>query len=123
MVFKIGDKDYTNNVIMDTYDVNQIDIFTSWEDANGITHRDVYRRKIKGQFDMQISKLSEYQGFINDIQTYSNSGNFLSCVLAVNNLNTENVAADCFIEYTPIRTMNNDYTKGYLSFTVKIEER
>lgn len=123
MVFKIGDKDYSDKVLMDTYDMNQIDIFTSWEDANGITHRDVYRKKIKGQFDMKISKLSEYQEFLNDVQNYRNVDNYVSCVLAVNNLDAENIQAECFIEYTPIRTRNNNYTKGYLSFTVKLEER
>lgn len=123
MVFKIGDKNYSDKVLMDTYDMNQIDIFTSWEDANGITHRDVYRKKIKGQFDMKISKLSEYQEFLNDVQNYRNVDNFVSCVLAVNNLDAENIQAECFIEYTPIRTRNNNYTKGYLSFTVKLEER
>lgn len=123
MVFKIGDKDYSDKVLMDTYDMNQIDIFTSWEDANGITHRDVYRKKIRGQFDMKISKLSEYQEFLNDVQNYRNVDNYVSCVLAVNNLDAENIQAECFIEYTPIRTRNNNYTKGYLSFTVKLEER
>lgn len=123
MVFKIGDKDYSDKVLMDTYDMNQIDIFTSWEDANGITHRDVYRKKIKGQFDMKISKLSEYQEFLNDVQNCRNVDNYVSCVLAVNNLDAENIQAECFIEYTPIRTRNNNYTKGYLSFTVKLEER
>lgn len=123
MVFKIGENDYSGKVLMDTFNVNRIDVFTTWEDANGTTHRDIYRHKIQGQFDMMISKLSEYQAFINDIHDQSTNGGYVPCKIAVNNYDVENVDADLFIEYTPVRSMNNNYTKGYLSFTVTVEER
>lgn len=123
MVFAIGDNDYSGKVIVDTYSVNRIDIYTEWEDANGTTHRDVYRQKIQGQFDMQIAKMSEYQSFIDDIRAHKTNGGYVPCMVCVNNYNLENVNANLFIDYTPIKTMNNDYTKGYLSFTVTIEER
>lgn len=123
MVFKIGENDYSGKVLMDTFNVNRIDVFTTWEDANGTTHRDIYRHKIQGQFDMMISKLSEYQAFINDIHDQSTNGGYVPCKIAVNNYDAENVDADLFIEYTPVRSMNNNYTKGYLSFTVTVEER
>lgn len=123
MVFAIGNNDYSGKVIVDTYSVNRIDIYTEWEDANGTIHRDVYRQKIQGQFDMQIAKMSEYQAFIDDVRNHKTNGGYVSCKVCVNNYNLENVNADLFIDYTPIKTMNNDYTKGYLSFTVTIEER
>lgn len=123
MVFAIGENDYSSKVLMDTYGVNQIDIFTQWEDANGRTHRDVYRKKIQGTFDMQISSITEYQEFISDIQHGTSNGGFVPCKVAVNNLDVENVSADLFVSYTPIRTRNSNYTKGYMSFTVTIEER
>lgn len=123
MVFAIGENDYSAKVLMDTYNVNQIDVFTQWEDANGITHRDVYRKRITGSFDMQISNISEYQAFIQDVQNNMQNGGFVTCKVAVNNLNTENVQKDLFIDYQPIRTRNSNYTKGYMSFTVTIEER
>lgn len=123
MVFAIGENDYSDKVLMDTYNVNQIDVFTQWEDANGIMHRDVYRKKITGSFDMQISKLSEYQTFIQDVQSHIQDGGYVTCKVAVNNLNVENVQANLFIDYAPIRTRNSNYTKGYMSFTVTIEER
>ena len=123
MVFKIGDNDYSGKVLVDTYDVNRIDIYTEWEDANGRTHRDVYRKKIQGSFDMQISKISEYQAFILDIQNSTANGGYVPCKVCVNNQNQEDVLADLFIDYSPIKTMMNNYTKGYLSFTVTVEER
>ena len=55
MVFKIGENDYSSKVVMDTYNVNRIDVYTEWEDANGTKHRDVYRQKIQGDFEMLIS--------------------------------------------------------------------
>lgn len=123
MVFKIGDNDYSAKVLMDTYDVNRIDIYTEWEDANGTKHRDVYRQRIQGAFDMQISKLSEYQAFINDVHENTTNGGYVRCGVCVNNYDHEDVLADLFIDYQPIKTRNNNYTKGYMAFTVKVEER
>ena len=123
MVFKIGDNDYSAKVLMDTYNVNRIDIYTEWEDANGTNHRDVYRKRIQGEFDMLISSVSEYSAFIADVQNNTTNGGYVTCKVCVNNYNQENVQADMFIDYTPIKTMNNNYTKGYLSFTVRVEER
>lgn len=122
MVFKIGDNDYSAKVLMDTYEVNKIPIYTSWEDANGTTHRDVYRQKIQGQFDMEIAKLTEYQAFISDVAANMTRDNYLPVTLAVNNTN-EVVAANIFLEYSPVQTRLNNYTKSYLSFTVTVEER
>lgn len=123
MVFKIGLNDYSSKVLMDTYNVNRIDIYTEWEDANGTMHRDIYRKKIQGEFDMFISDMTEYAAFIADVQSNTTNGGFVPCKVCVNNYNQENVQADMFIDYTPIKTMNNNYTKGYLSFTVRVEER
>ena len=123
MVFKIGNNDYSDKVLMDTYNVNRIDVYTEWEDANGTTHRDIYRHKIQGEFDMKISKLSDYQAFIADIARNKRNGGYVPCYVCVNNENIENVYVQLFIDYTPIKTMNNNYTKGYMSFTVRVEER
>ena len=123
MVFKIGANDYSEKVILDTYQVNQTDIFTEWQDANGLYHHDVYRKRIMGQFEMQISKLTEYQDFIDDVRANMQNGGFVPCKIAVNNLNQENIDADLFISYTPIASRNNNYTKAYSSFTVTVEER
>lgn len=123
MVFKIGANDYSDKVLMDTYQVNQIDVFTEWEDANGRKHRDVYRQRIQGSFEMQISKLSEYQAFITDVAANRTNGGYVPCYVCVNNRNQENVLADLFIDYEVIKTMQSNYTKGYLSFGVQVEER
>lgn len=123
MVFKIGDNDYSAKVVMDTYNVNRIDIYTEWEDANGTVHRDVYRRRISGSFDMMIEKISEYQAFISDVQNHTENGGYVRCSVCVNNYNQEDVVANLFIDYAPIKTMQSNYTKGYLTFTVNVEER
>lgn len=124
MVFKVGNVDYSSKVLVDTYNVNRIDVYTEWEDANGITHRNIYRKRIQGEFEMLISNISEYATFISDINRYrSEKDGFVPCRVCVNNENQENVYADMFIDYAPIKTMQNNYTKGYLSFTVRVEER
>lgn len=123
MVFKVGNNDYSDKVVMDTYNVNRIDIYTSWEDANGRTHRDVYRKKIQGEFEMLISNVSEYRDFITDVHNNTTNGGYVPCKVFINNYDQDDVSADLFIDYTPIKTMQNNYTKGFLKFTVTIEER
>lgn len=124
MVFKLGDVDYSDKVVMDSYDVNQIDVYTSWEDANGTVHRSSYRKKIEGQFDMKFSNVEDYQQFIINLRLFKvpNMNDSVRCRVAVNNLD-EVQQSYFYIDYATIRTMNNNYTKGYLSFTVTIEER
>lgn len=123
MVFKIGANDYSAKIMVDTFQVNQTNVYTEWQDANGLYHRDIYRKRIMGQFDMQISKLTEYQDFIDDVLANMQNGGFVPCKIAVNNLNQENIDADLFISYTPVASRNNNYTKGYSKFTVTVEER
>jgi len=123
MVFAIGNNDYSGKVLMDTYNVNQMDVYSQWEDANGRTHRDVYRKKVVGSFDMLISDLVEYQDFISDVQTHTVNGGYVRCKIAINNTNAENVQKDLFIDYSSIVTRSALNRKGYLSFTVNIEER
>ena len=123
MVFKIADKDFSDKVLVDTYNVNRIDIYTEWEDANGTMHRDIYRHRVQGEFDMLISNISEYSEFIATLYSNKQNGGYVPCYVCVNNENMENVLANLYIDYTPIKTMNNNYTKGYLSFTVRVEER
>lgn len=124
MVFKLYDTDYSDKIMMDTYDVNEIDVFTSWEDANGTIHRSSYRKQVKGQFDMMFSNLVEYQAFIMKAHANrsQNHGGAIFCEVAVNNLDAVHPAY-YYVDFETIRTMNNNYTKGYLNFTVTIEER
>lgn len=123
MVFKVGNNDYSSKVLMDTYQINRIDIYTEWEDANGTKHRSIYRQKVQGEFEMQISNLSEYNAFISDIQANKYPDGYVDVRLAINNENTEDCNVLAFIDYTPVRSMRSDYTKSYLSFTVTVEER
>lgn len=122
MVFKINNKDFSDKVLMDTYNVNRIDIYTEWEDANGTIHRDIYRTKIQGEFDMMISNMSDYREFINAVRNNKRIGGFVPCYVCVNNEDLEGEFCYLFIDYTPIKTMNNNYTKGYMSFTVRVEQ-
>jgi len=123
MVFKIGDNDYSGRVVVDTFNVNRIDIYTEWDDANGTTHRDVYRQRVEGEFDMLIANLAEYEAFVQDVRQHTANGGYVTCKVSVNNYNQENYQANLFVEYTPVRTMMNNYTKGYQSFTVRVRER
>lgn len=121
MVFKIGDNDYSKNVVMDSYNVNQYDVYKEWEDANGTIHRHVYRKKVKGTFTMQFDSLQKYQAFLQDVSSNKDVNGFLTVLVMVNNTDTA-ALIKAFIDYTTIQGRHGNYTKIYNSFDVQIEE-
>jgi hypothetical protein len=63
----IGIHDYTENIKMPTYKVNEIDVYNEWTDANGRNHRDIYRTSIEGSFTLWFDDIERYEQFLNDI--------------------------------------------------------
>ena len=121
-MFKLNyTEEYGDKIIMDTYNVNQNDVYTQWDDANGDHHRSIYKKRISGGFTMKFSNLAEYRAFIADIERFKTIGGFVRVNLAVNNIDEER-NAKLYIAYQSIRTRNSNYTKGYLEFSVNVEE-
>lgn len=79
--------DFTNNIIVGTYDVNYDDVNEDWEDANYVTHRIVPRSKITGSLELQFSSQYEYNNFIRLWQLNSrvNGNGYTQLRLQVNN--------------------------------------
>ena len=121
-MFKINGTEYGDKIIMDTYNVNLMDVYTQWEDANGKYHRSIYKKRISGSFNMKFASLGEYQAFLTNVQNNTQNGGYVPVVLAVNNTNSES-SAEMFISFQPVQTRNNNYTKGYMEFGVNVEER
>lgn len=121
-MFKLNyTEEYGDKILMDTYNVNQNDVYTQWEDANGDHHRSIYKKRISGNFTMKFSNLQEYKTFLADVERFKTNGGYVRVNLAVNNLDEER-NAKMYINYQSIRTRNSNYTKGYLEFSVNVEE-
>ena len=122
-MFKIANAtEYGDKILMDTYNVNRIDVYTQWDDANGDHHRSIYKRRISGTFTMKFASTVEYNAFLLDLEGHKSNGGFVPVRLFVNNLDEEQTG-NFYIDFKPILSRNNNYTKGFLEFAVTIEER
>ncbi len=121
MLFTVNAKDYTPFIISKTYKVNRLDVYESWTDANGITHRVVYRQKISGSFDIKFINRSHYSQFLSDLGAVKNDG-YHAVSLYLNNMLTS-ANANVFITMEPaMNAQYSDYPE-MAKFSVKVVER
>lgn len=57
-------EDFTDCVVVPTYDVNYEDVNEDWEDANYVTHRIVPRSKITGSLELRFAEKRRYNLFL-----------------------------------------------------------
>jgi len=89
MLVKIGEVDISEYIISDSYSVNEQDVTNSWVDANRVTHQDVVRQRISGDFKLKFNKESDYADFCQLIKEKRTSDHRLPMTLYVVNLNEE----------------------------------
>lgn len=113
--------DFTPFIISKTYKVNKQDVYETWTDANGITHRVIYRTKISGSFEMQFINRAMYDVFIDELESIKTDG-YYPVELYVNNLLTTKTA-NVFLQIEPaMAAQYSDYPEMD-KFSVKVVER
>lgn len=112
--------DLTPFIIAPSYEMNQEDVFREWVDGNGITHRNVYRTRISGQFDVKFWDRSAYTTFLSSINGVK-TGGYYPMTVYVNNTELS-VNADLFMNFQPILTAKYS-TPEYEKFRITVEER
>lgn len=125
IMFQIGigeGSDYSNRVIAGTYSVQKIEIYTTWEDANGRTHRAIYREKTSGSFNMLFKTLEEYKAFCSRINNTKQNDGSCPCTV-LDNLTDTQVTSDFFISFTPKRDRDGMWEDKFGTITINIEER
>lgn len=121
-LFSINGKDLTHYITVPSYIMNSKDVYNEWVDANGLTHRDVYRTKVSGKFTMLFTDHDEYFDFLKLINEHKGTGGYVPVSLYVNNLNTI-VNTDVYIEMEPANTLPYFGINKYDGFEVSIVER
>lgn len=126
MIFKIGTTeagDYSHRVIAGSFNVQTKEVFKTWVDGNGITHRQLIRStpKTQGTFDMVFPTIEEYNIFVALLEATKANDQTVLCTVKNNNLNTE-VTSNFFIDYSPIRDRRGNWDDYMHRFTVNIEE-
>lgn len=116
----LNGKDYSQNILMPSYTVNNQPLYEEWQDANGVMHRKKIRDKVSGTFDMFFNDIDEYAQFFNYVYGYMNDTLIVNLTVYVNNLRTTKTA-QFFINIDPA---NNEpkITEDHDSFTVEIQE-
>lgn len=122
MVLKINDNDVSNRIIAGSYNVNSADEYQSWVDANGLTHRQFIRSRIKGSFDMLFKDQTEYNAFLSVLASAKRTDLSYKITLNVNNTN-EFVTKWFFLNFESVRNRNYKWDDYFERFTVNIEER
>ena len=118
----LGRKAFTDNVVGGSYAINSKDVFTSWTDANGITHREVIRQQVTGSFNLAFQTMDEYNDFVSYIQRSFEDDNYLQCEMTVNNTG-EDKEFNAYITFTPSRDIGVGWRDVIYQITVKVEEK
>lgn len=119
-ILNINGTNYSQNVVVGSYNVNSTDEFNSWKDANGIEHRQIIRQKVSGKFQVGFRNPSEYADFVETINSGKTKGGWIPCDLFVNNLN-HSKSCKLYISMSP--SMTRYGTRNMMSnFEVSVTE-
>ena len=121
MIFKINGVDYTDNVVNGTYEVNQEERFSEWEDANHRRHSSDYHTKVVGTFDLFFKKTEDYETFIGIVEDGKLSDGRCRVTLSVNNIGAT-FDGFAFVKFAPTRATNETIGDFFDQFTLSLEE-
>ena len=121
-LFTLGETNLSTKIIRNSYKVNEVDEFEEWIDANYVKHRYAGRTKIKGSFEMQFTKKSEYEAFINLLSTNRQNGGTYIASLFVNNKN-EVASINCYISFEAGLEQTSNLQLYFPKFTVTVEQQ
>ena len=122
-LLKVNTTDVTGNIVQNSYTVNKLPVYKTYEAANGATHRRHIRDKISGKFQMVFADLNDYDTFKALIDANVSATNFSVPVTAYDNLSGNHYTVNAFIDYEPT-VMQSASLKEYMKvIDVKIEER
>lgn len=120
MLVKIGDTDITKYILSDSYEVNSIPVYNSWQDANYVFHREIHRYRVHGSFQLKFLTEAEYKAFI-DVMKQNAIESAVIMTVYVNN-KCELQTTTCFCEMSPILQKAHS-RKIFKEFDFMLEER
>lgn len=121
-VFKMGGKDYSKNITVPSYKVNQEPIYREWTDCDYVVHREIARKKIKGSFTIFFTTIEEYKQFFNYIKGNTLQDGSILVSSLVNNIN-EIRDYYAYIECLPVNNLPFYNAREYEGYEVNITER
>lgn len=121
MVFLVGGKDYSKNVIAGEYMVNEFEKYISWVNANNREFRRPLISKVTGSIGMFFKTELEYKRFYNDLQLAKQTDSTYLITLTVNNTGV-NKPCNMYIEFELVRNKNLKSQDVFETFTLELQE-
>lgn len=122
-LLKINSTDVTGRIVQNTYEVNRLPVYKTYNDANGATHRRHIRDRLQGEFQMVFSDLNDYTTFKTLIDNNTSATNYSVPVTAYDNKSGNYYTVNAFIDYEPTLKQQLNLNEYLEVINVKIEER
>lgn len=118
----INNKDFTDYIVPDSYDINSEDVFESWKDGNMREHRIIVTKKVGGSLQIRCSEDTLPLGdFLADVDAATDNG-VLMVGLYVPNLDSFK-ALECYYSIETDQHIKSIGGKLYDVLTVNLTER
>lgn len=122
IMFKVGNTDYSQNVVAEDYNVQTDDVGKTWTDANGRIHCSVYRTQTAGTFTMFFPDIESFNAFCTQVKSVKQNDTTIPCSV-FDNVNNALVTSDFFLTYTPSRYRSATWDDKVKAFKMTIKER
>ena len=120
-LFKVGNTDYTNNIINGTFNVKKNDVAGEWTDANWTDKKDPVRTRVEGSFTMKFRTLGSYEAFVADLASNKSSGLTYPCtVWCTNSLTHE--TGNFFLDFDAVAEQKPNLVMNYVEFELNVKE-
>lgn len=123
-LFVVNNKDFTHHITVPSYKVNKNQSYEEWTDSNYVTHREITRTKVSGNFKLlydEIVELDEFFDTIEALKVASDDGS-IEATVYLNNLHTTETV-HVFVSYSPSNEKPFFQKQKVSGFEVTIEER
>ena len=122
VLFKINNVDYTNNIVVDSYEVNSVEVNDKYTDAGETDHYIYLRNRIKGKFDLAFKTQTDYSTFISNYNSGKSSARNAWQITVIPNNTLVSAQVYARVTFEPKRTLTAARTDIIRQLTVTIEE-
>lgn len=121
-LFSINGTNVTPDMDIQNYTMNAVDEYTEWLDGNGVKHRDVYRTRVSGSFQLGYTKDTDYAAFQTLLAGAKQADNSYPVSAYVNNTDTTD---SLYVFLTTATMIKRDDVNGrqWIQVSVTVEER
>lgn len=120
----IAGKDFTKNISLGSWKVNEFPVYSEWEDYAKIKHKHHHRDRVSGSFKLFFNKVEEWEEFLRIINENTNKAGYIQAQVFINNKNIFTDPKYFFIEFDPSNYKPHmKFGKSYDGIDITIEER